>query len=244
MSGCLISSLHQGLVKASENLVALKLPLYCRGTNGHCHGVCCVMSLMPTHLGKAAGGSPLFGVEGCRGEPWILLCHRVLLCPCLSYLFSKKIEATGGKRVFAPAPRKTACVSESVPAHSAGAGLDSCVCAVFGCQTRALHWGGGAVLPSLLLTLGQGSIVTPQPWGLLLTRGSAGLCVRGTWGIQCERQDGSWEEMDNRREGFAGVTRVSHAAYCTCSNAAPAHHGHEHTPPLTAQLASAYNNFC
>lgn len=43
----------------------------------------------------------------------------------------------------------------------------------------------------------------------------------------------------------AGVTRVSHAAYFTCSNAAPAaHHGHEHTPPLTAQLAPAYNNFC
>lgn len=38
----------------------------------------------------------------------------------------------------------------------------------------------------------------------------------------------------------AGVTRVSHAACFTCSNAPAAHV--EHT--LTAQLAPAHNNFC
>lgn len=66
--------------------------------------------------------SLVWNAEGSLGSR-----SATLLCPCLPYLFSKKTEATGGKCVFAPASRKTACVSESVPAHSAEAGLDFCV---------------------------------------------------------------------------------------------------------------------
>lgn len=200
-----------------ENCVDLE-PLPYRRQDGQLPWFCflCVMSL---NVQSPVWGSRHFtfvwGVECCRREPCILLCHSGISLPLLVLIILYKIEVTGEKHIVAPASRKAACVAESNKANNATAAP--------GFLRAELHFGWQNRCSLLQLRYRRCprcwcDLAKAAPWprspGYLITSlfaaGSEGRGVAGTQRIRCEWQDarGSWEEMNNRRKWF-----TSHRSY-------------------------------